>query len=82
MKEEYIKSCPCWISQKFFNADINFEKPYNEDTLDYLNHLFNHGLIQKIYRIIDLDYKNPEIQEALYNFIVEAWNNELRQRQN
>lgn len=28
-KEEYIKDCPCWISQYFLNADINFKEPYN-----------------------------------------------------
>ena len=40
MKNKYIKDCPCWINQHFLNADINFEKPYNKDTLEYLNTLF------------------------------------------
>ena len=78
--KDKIQNCPCWISQYFFNADINFKEPYNQDTLDYLNHLFNHGLIQKIYHLIVLEYKDPQIQKALYNFIVDAWNEKLRQR--
>lgn len=79
-KEEYIKDCPCWISQYFLNANINFKEPYNQDTLDYLNCLFYHGLMQKIYRFIISEYKNPQIQKALFSFIVDAWNEKLRQR--
>ena len=62
-----------------FGADVNFEKPYNQDTLEFLDVLFNHGLMQKIYRLIKMEYSNPEIQKALFNFIMDAWNEKIRQ---
>ena len=80
MKNKYIKDCPCWVSQYLFNAKIDFKEPYNRDTLDYLNILFNHGLIQKIYKLIKIEYSDPDVQKALYNFIVNAWNEKIRQR--
>ena len=78
MKDKYIKDCPCWISQYFFNANVNFEEPYNKDTLEYLNILFNHGLMQKIYKLIEIEYQDPEIQKALYGFIMNAWNEKMK----
>lgn len=77
MKNKYIEDCPCWINQHFLNANINFEKPYNKDTLEYLNALFYEGLIQKIYRLIRTEYKDLEIQKALFEFIVDSWNEKI-----
>lgn len=78
MKNKYIQSCPCWVSQYLFNANVIFEEPYNQDTLEYLNILFNHGLMQKIYKLINIEYSDPEIQKALYGFIMDAWNEKMK----
>lgn len=79
MEDKYIQYCPPWLVPYFYDLDVNFEKPYNQDTLEYLNILFNHGLMQKIYRLIKMEYSDPEIQKALYGFIMDAWNEKIRQ---
>lgn len=85
MKNKYNQSCPHWVSQYLFNAKtkVNFNKePYDRDTLDYLDVLFNYNLIQKIEKLIKIEYSDPDVQKALYNFIISAWNEKIRQGQN
>ena len=67
-----------WDSGRFEGKNIILKRPYNKDTLEYLNILFNHGLMQKIYKLIKIEYQDPEIQKALYGFIMNAWNEKMK----
>ena len=34
--------------------------------------------MQKIYKLINIEYSDPEIQKALYGFIMDAWNEKMK----
>ena len=79
MEDKYIQYCPPWLVAYFCDLDVDFKEPYNKDTLKYIDMLFNHGLMQEIYKIITTKYSDSEVQKALFNFIMDAWNEKIRQ---
>ncbi len=41
-----------WDSGRFEGKNIILKRPYNKDTLEYLNFCFSQGFMQNVYKVI------------------------------
>ena len=70
-----------WDNGRFNNYNINFQKPYNKDTLQFLNFCFNQGLLQTIYRSMKNEYQDNSLMLQLFYFLIEAWQEKMQKMQ-
>lgn len=62
-----------WDSGRFEGKNIILKRPYNKDTLEYLNFCFSQGFMQNVYKVIRQEYEDIETRQALWDFFQQSW---------